>query len=166
MALGDRDLLGAAIFVTACRHLANVNASTAESDTWMLLAAQYKAASIRNVRAAITAPGAVITDTTIAKVLALALDDVSMETQTLNLKNFANIARKQIITNTASSKDHVRAALKMAELRGGKGKLGLNGLLDGLLAPFAHYEDMSDSPFFPPSQPYCGPQFFLPARYG
>ncbi|RAK90810.1 hypothetical protein BO79DRAFT_169836 [Aspergillus costaricaensis CBS 115574] len=104
------------ILLAACRHLsiAYGQGSQEQQRIFQQLTLQYKSQSLHALRHAISAEMPLLSDSTVAKAIMLAYDEL-------------------YVRDTKMLKHHVDAAVEMVTLKGGPQTLGLDGLMEHFL---------------------------------
>ncbi|KAH8588157.1 hypothetical protein B0O99DRAFT_677626 [Bisporella sp. PMI_857] len=105
-------------FLSACRHLLKYQQQEQQREYYVHLASQYKLASVRALREAISfEASSLISDSTVSIVMLLAYDEL-------------------ILCDFSTAKSHLQGLIQMMEHNGGPQTLGSNGVLERLVYKF------------------------------
>ncbi|KAI1365928.1 hypothetical protein F5Y08DRAFT_327673 [Xylaria arbuscula] len=124
LAITDDALMVAAILLGTCRYI--LRAQPDNNTVFLQLALQYKQTCLRTLRHEMSHVSAPINIMTVAKAIALALDEVTIGEH--------NIARK-----------HLKGVLAMVAFSGGAERIGLTGLLERMYRKFMEIFELKDS---------------------
>ncbi|KAL5335543.1 hypothetical protein BJX70DRAFT_401447 [Aspergillus crustosus] len=108
LAVADDTLMVAAVLLSTCRYILQAQP---DNILFVRLALQYKQICLRALRQEVNCRSAPVNNMTIAKALALALDEVALGEH-------------------AVAQKHLRGVVAMVDSRGGARQLGLTGLLE------------------------------------
>ncbi|KAF2970336.1 hypothetical protein GQX73_g3219 [Xylaria multiplex] len=123
LAITDDAFMVAAILLSTCRYILQVQPGNL---IFVQLALQYKQICLQTLRQEMSNNSTPVNIMTVAKALALAVDEVTAGEHT--------IARK-----------HLRGVVAMADSRGGASQLGLTGLLERMYRKFMGVLELKDS---------------------
>lgn len=127
------------LFVAACRSLATLD----KSEKYTRGLSFYKLQAIQSLNRALSEERDAISDTSVAKGVALAIDSVSNVEELLHVA-LTDSCGQFIGMEYAVSKQHVGAVWSMVDMKGGLEMLGMGGFLSSLITHLWAHRDSHD----------------------